>query len=88
MEQGDRREERTEQASGQPTQMEPWTPPVPQPYKPSHRFGVAKLVVGGCTLVFAIITLGLGLGLGFVGGSAAFVSTVSLFIMILTVSPT
>lgn len=53
-------------ANGQPTQQH-FQPidviPKAEPFKPAKPFAVAKLVLGSFNLVFAIVALGLSLGL-------------------------
>lgn len=47
----------------QPQPFRPCDLPKPEPYKPSKPFSVAKLVLGCCNLVFAILCLALSLSL-------------------------
>ncbi|ROV97988.1 hypothetical protein VMCG_07045 [Cytospora schulzeri] len=63
-------------------QFQPLELPKVEPYKPSKPFAVAKLVLGGFNVVFAIIALGLSLGL--VSSSYAF----DAFIIVIIIAAT
>lgn len=72
--------------SQQPTQTaQTWEPLKPEPYKPSHVFGVAKLVLGGLNLIFAIITLGIGISF-LVAPARYYSSYLGIFILVIAVS--
>lgn len=69
----------------QPAQTtQPWEPPKPEPYKPNHVFSVAKLILGGLNLIFAIITL--GIGISFLVEPARYMSYLGIFILVVVVS--
>lgn len=72
----------TYQQPGQ-QQFQPLEIPKTEPFTPSKPFSVAKLVLGGFNLAFAIIALGLSLGL--VSTSFSFDTFIVVIIMAVTV---
>lgn len=64
--------------------MKAWEPPKPEPFKPSHVFSVAKLVVGGFNLGFAIIALGISIHFLFQPDTGTYLGMVILIINVST----
>lgn len=66
------------------TTQQPWDLPKPEPYKPGRIFGIAKLVLGGLNIVFAIIVLGIGIDI--LVDPATYEPYVGVFILTIAVS--